>query len=92
MQNNTPLRLAVTSADGIRHVMEHPARQRAWGVNELAAVIGCSPATISNLRTGRQTTVSTELAVRFSEAVGVETAVLFVPSLSTTSDTSREAS
>ena len=61
--------------------MQHPARQRPWGVIELANVIGCSPATVSNLRTGRQSTVPQELAVRFAEAVGVETAVLFVPSM-----------
>ena len=71
--------------------MDHPARQRPWGTRELAAVLGVSPGTIAKIASGRQRTVPVDLAVRFAEAVGVETAVLFVPSLSAESyDTAGE--
>ena len=39
------------------------------------------------MRTGSRQTFNAELARRFAEAVGVEEAVLFVPALSTESDT-----
>lgn len=72
-------RLSVINPAAIRYVMEHPARARRWSVRELAPKLGCSLGTLSHMRTGARATVPTELAIRFSEAVGVEPAVLFVP-------------
>lgn len=89
----TPLRMRVISPEAIRHVMEHPARQTRWSVRELAPLLGCSIGTLSHMRTGARRTIPAQLADRFAEAVGVETAVLFAPDVSTDSDTalSREA-
>lgn len=72
----------------IRHVMSHPARGNPWSVRELAPVLGCSIGTLSQMQTGARATVQAELADRFSEAVGCETAVLFLPVASTDSDAS----
>lgn len=75
----------------IAHCMDHPARTGRglppWSTRELAAILGCSPATLSHMRTGSRQTFNAELARRFAEAVGVEEAVLFAPALSTDSDT-----
>lgn len=84
-----PLRLAVIDPAAIRHVMEHPARGDRWTVRELAPILGCSVGTLGHMRTGARATIPTELAERFAEAVGVETAVLFAPSVSTDSDTTQ---
>lgn len=90
-QNPRPLRLAVIDPSMIRHVMDHPARGTRWTVRELAPILGCSIGTLSHMRTGGRATVPAELADRFAEAVGVETAVLFVAEVSRYSDTTREA-
>lgn len=82
-----PLRLRIIDPVAIQHVMEHPARGRHWTVRELAPVLGCSIGTLGHMRTGARATVPTELAERFAEAVGVEVPVLFVPVVSTNSDT-----
>ncbi len=82
-----PLRMQVVDTELLRRIMEHPARGTRWSVREIAGVIGCSVGTISHMRTGERKTVPTELARRFAEAVGVETRVLFVPAMSTKSDT-----
>ena len=93
MNNATPpaYRVLVINPDMIAHCMDHPARTArgfpAWSVRELAAVLGCSPATLSHMRTGSRQTFNAELARRFAEAVGVEMAVLFAPAVSTESDT-----
>jgi hypothetical protein len=84
-----PLRLAVIDPAAIRHVMEYPARGERWTVRELAPILGCSIGTLGHMRTGARATIPTELAERFSEAVGVETAVLFTPSVSANSDTTQ---
>lgn len=81
-----PLRSAIIDPAVIVHVMEHPARGTAWSVRELAPKLGCSIGTLSHMRTGARRTIPTELAERFSEAVGVETRVLFAPDVSTDSD------
>jgi DNA-binding Xre family transcriptional regulator len=81
-----PLRMKVINPAAIAHVMEHPAREKRWSVRELAPRLGCSAATLSHMRTGARATVPAELAERFAEAVGVETAVLFAPSVSSDSD------
>jgi transcriptional regulator with XRE-family HTH domain len=87
-----PLRSAVIDPSVIVHVMEHPARGKRWSVRELAPKLGCSVGTLSHMRTGARATIPAELAERFAEAVGVETAVLFVPASSVESDTTQEAS
>lgn len=87
----TILRVQVIDPAVIVHVMKHPARCRPWGVNELAAVLGCSPGTITHMRTAGRQSFPADLASRFAEAVGCETAVLFTPLASTESDTIREA-
>lgn len=76
----------------IAHVMEHPARGNRWSVRELAPKLGCSVSTLGHMRTGARTTVSATLAEAFSEAVGVETLVLFAPVVSTEIDTKAAAS
>jgi transcriptional regulator with XRE-family HTH domain len=83
--------MSILSPQTIRHVMDHPARGTPWRVRELAAVIGCSVGTISHIRNGQRASIPTELADRFAEAVGVETAVLFAPSVSAQSDTTGDA-
>ena len=89
--NPHPARLAVIDPYVIAHVMEHPARGNRWSVREFAAVVGCSPALIGQLRNKPRHHISADLATRIAEAVGVETAVLFAPALSTDSDTTRSA-
>lgn len=88
----TPLRMRVIDPAAIRYVMKHPARRKPWSVRELAPALGCSIGTLSHMRTGARATVPAELAERFAEAVGVETAVLFAPALSADSDTKTEES
>lgn len=82
-----PLRVQVIDPAVIRHVMEHPARGIRWSLRELAPALGCSIGALSHMRTGARATLPAELAERFSEAVGVELAVLFMPAVSTESDT-----
>ena len=77
MAQRTLPRLRVTDPDLLRRLMASPARETPWGTRELASTLGVSPGTITNLRSGEQRTVSAELAVRFAEALGVETGVLF---------------
>lgn len=72
-------RMRVIDPAAVAHCLEHPARTVRWPLRELAAVLGCSAATLSHMRTGARRTVPAELAERFAEAVGVETAVLFAP-------------
>lgn len=74
----------------IAHAMDHPARGKPWSTRELAAALGCSHATLAYLRKGERKTVSAKIATKFSEAVGCETAFLFVPSVSTGTDTTAE--
>lgn len=94
MEHDAPppaYRVRVISPAMIAHCMDHPARTGRglppWSTRELAAILGCSPATLSHMRTGSRQTFNAELARRFAEAVGVEEAVLFAPALSTDSDT-----
>jgi hypothetical protein len=82
-----PLRMAVIDPAIIKYVMEHPARRVPWTLRELAPILGCSIGTLSHMRTGSRASIPAELAERFSEAVGVETAVLFVSSVAAESDT-----
>jgi DNA-binding Xre family transcriptional regulator len=82
-----PLRMRVIDPDVIRHFLKHPARGEAWTLRELAETLGCSIGTISHISTGKRSTVPTELADRFAEAVGVETATLFTPVLAKKSAT-----
>lgn len=72
----------------IRHAMEHPARGFRWSVRELAPILGCSLGTLSHMRTGARASIPTELADRFAEAVGCETALLFTPVMAAESDVS----
>ena len=81
-----PLRMRPIDRQVIAHTIAHPARGYPWTYRELAEVLGCSAGTISHLVTGSRASVPTELAHRFSEAVGCETAVLFVPAVSTESN------
>lgn len=71
----------------IEHVMDHPARGTPWSARELARTLGCSHATIAYLRSGERKSLKHGLAVKFAEAVGCETAVLFAPALSKKPDT-----
>jgi transcriptional regulator with XRE-family HTH domain len=78
--------MRVIDTDMIRHVMQHPARQKPWSVRELAPKLGCSIGTLSHMRTGARASIPAALAERFAEAVGVETGVLFTSVSSTESD------
>lgn len=70
----------------IAHVLDHPARGRPWSLRDLASRLGCSHSTLGHLKSGERTTVDAELATRFAQAVGCQTAVLFMPVLSSESD------
>lgn len=87
----TPLRMQIIDPQMIQHVMRHPARQTPWSVREMAPRLGCSIGTLSHMRTGARASIPAQLAERFAEAVGVETAVLFVAASSTESDTNGDA-
>lgn len=81
-----PLRVAVIDPAAIVHTMRHPARGKPWTVRELAPILGCSIGTLSHMRNGDRATFPAELADRFAEAVGVESAVLFASEVSGESD------
>jgi hypothetical protein len=85
--DTTVKRMSVIDPAVIRHCIKHPARGYAWTLRELARSLGCSTGTLSLISTGGRLTLPTWLAVRFAEAVGVETETLFVPVLAKKSAT-----
>lgn len=79
-------RLQVIDPYVVAHVIQHPARGTAWSLRELARVVGCSKSLLGHLRAGTRGTIDPDVARRFSQAVGVEVPVLFLPVVSTDSD------
>lgn len=79
-------RMRIIDRAVLAHVLDHPARGRAWSLRELAAILGCSHATLGHLKSGERDTVSTALAQRLSDAVGCHVRVLFLPAVSTESE------
>jgi DNA-binding Xre family transcriptional regulator len=90
--STTSQRVTVIAPAFLAHVIDNPARGRAWSVRELAAVVGTSASMIGHLRTGERTTVQLDLAWRIADAVGCHPANLFAGSVLTDSVDSQEAS
>lgn len=58
-------------------------KRRNFSMERLARYAGCSKSMIGHLCSGYKTSCTPELAVKISEALDVETELLFVPRVST---------
>jgi len=90
MPGRVPERTAVIDPHVLRHLLAHPSRGTPWTIRSLARHVHTSPANLGHLCSGERTTLPGNLALSLSEAVGVPPQVLFMPWLSTESDTDRK--
>ena len=86
-----PLRMTVRDPRRIERALIECARDEPWTQTELAATLGVSRAMISHLVSGRRKSAPADFAIRLSEALGYQPAVLFKLSVLTNSDTKASA-
>jgi transcriptional regulator with XRE-family HTH domain len=71
--------MKLSSPDMLRATM----KRRGFSMERLARYAGCSKSMIGHLCSGHKTSCTPDLAIKISEALDVETELLFVPRVST---------
>ncbi len=80
----------VRDPEALKERMNSTQRVVPHSVRSLAAIVGRSSTTIGDLLTGKQETVTKDLAVSLAVALGARMDDLFMPTMSESADTDEE--